>query len=488
MMRCTMMLATLPLLAACASAPAPATPAPAQEAATAAKLPGPGPLRPYNMPAVEEFRLANGMRVVVVRQDAMPLVAARLLVDAGAAYEPTDDAGLAALTAALLAEGTRTRDGAAVAEAMERLGTALQTGANHDAAFVSFTSLKAVLPEALRIAASTLMEPTFPAGEFERVRDQAISAYLQSHATVEGLAAETFNRVVYAADAPYARPARGTAESLRRLTHEDVVNWHRSTYGPARTTLLLVGAVTTEEARELAQSTFDGWNATTETPRYNPSRVAPAPATRVILIDRPGSVQSALRIGQGTIGAGASDFFTMTALSHVLGGGFNSRINQNLRERRGWTYGAFADFLPRRGTGSLIITTTVQTPATDSAVAESVREYRQLADVMIPAQELAAAINNVAGAFPASVLTVQGLSQRMETVLLYGLPLDFHATYRERLTAVTPGDAARAARAHLAPDALTIVVAGDLARIEQPIRALELGEVTVVDASGERIR
>jgi zinc protease len=208
----------------------------------------------------------------------------------------------------------------------------------------------------------------------------------------------------------------------------------------------------------------------------------------VILVDRPGSVQSAIRIGQASVGPEDADYLRLTALTQILGGAFNARINQNLRERHGWTYGAFASYNPFRGAGTLFINSSVRTNATDSAVAESVREYRRIVDEAVPAEELASAAGNLAGSFPASVQTVQGLASRMQSLLVWGLPLDFYATYGPRLTAFTPADIATVGRGKLTPAALTVVVAGDLASIEAPIRALNLGQVEVWSPSGERIR
>ena len=209
----------------------------------------------------------------------------------------------------------------------------------------------------------------------------------------------------------------------------------------------------------------------------------------MILVDRPGSVQSAIRIGQASVRARKTrTYLRLAALTQVLGGAFNARINQNLRERHGWTYGAFASYGTLRGAGTLLISSSVRTNATDSAVAESVRELRRIVDEPVPAEELAGATGNLAGSFPASVQTVQGLAQRMQNLLVWGLPLDFYATYGPRLAAMTPSDIAAVGRGRLNPGALTVVVAGDLATIEAPIRALNLGEVEVWSPSGDRIR
>lgn len=238
----------------------------------------------------------------------------------------------------------------------------------------------------------------------------------------------------------------------------------------------------------MAERALGSWTGTAAQLPAISNPVRPAQGTRIILVDRPGSVQSALRIGQASVGPEDADFLRLTALTQILGGAFNARINQNLRERHGWTYGAFANYNTLRGAGTVIINSSVRTNATDSAVAESVREFQRIVDEAVPAEELAGAAGNLAGSFPASVQTVQGLAGRMQSLLIWGLPLDFYATYGPRLAAFTPADIATVARGKLTPAALTIVVAGDLASIEAPIRALNLGQVEVWSPAGERVR
>lgn len=453
-----------------------------------AEQPALGAPHPYRLPPVEELRLENGLRVVVVRQSSMPLVTARLIVDAGAEHEPPAQNGLAVLTGSLLPEGTAEMSGPELAERMERIGAQFQTGAGQNLGFVSVTALKPVFAEALGLAAGAVTAPAFPEREFERVRQQAVTGYVSSQATVEGLGNETFWRAVFAPEAPYGRPAGGTAATLGALTRDDVVRWHRRMYVPGNATLLLVGDVTADEARRLARDAFGGWSGAAPrlTPPANPVR--PVERTRVILVDRPGSVQSHIRVGTAAVGAEDPDVIRLQVLTQVLGGAFNARINQNLRERHGWTYGAFANFNPLRGAGTLFINSSVRTNATDSAVAESVREFRRLVEEAVPPEELGGATGNLVGSFPTSVQTVQGLAGRMQNLLVWGLPLDYYGTYRERLGAVTAADVADVGRARIDPGALVIVVAGDLAQVEAPLRALDLGDVEVWSPAGERVR
>ncbi|HEX6369123.1 MAG TPA: pitrilysin family protein [Longimicrobium sp.] len=476
-----MMRPTLTFLALAALAAAPA-------AAQREQPPAPAPLRPYAVPPVEEFRLPNGIRVAVVRDAKLPIVTGRIIVDAGAQQEPAEKNGLAVLTADLLDAGTGDMTGSQVVEEMERLGAEFVTTASYSQAYAGVTAATSTFPQAFALAARAVLEPAFAETEFQRARAQLVAGHVGLRSSVEGLAYEAFTRAVFEPAAPYSRLPQGTRATLERLTRDDVVQWHRTRYSPANTMVLLVGDVTVAQARELVSRALGGWSAPAVTvpPAQNPARRLSG--TRVILLDRPGSVQSGVYVGHASIGFADPAYLPLLGLAHVLGGGFRSRLNMNLREGHGWTYGAGAGLQALRGAGTFSLTSSVRTNATDSAVSEMVREFRRIVAEPVPQQELQAALANLVGAFPSSVQTVQGLAQRMQSVLLYGLPVDYYNTYRERITAVTPEDLRRVAAEKLTPDAVTIVVAGDLAQIEQPLRALNLGPVEVWDPDGNRVR
>jgi zinc protease len=199
-------------------------------------------------------------------------------------------------------------------------------------------------------------------------------------------------------------------------------------------------------------------------------------------------VQSSIVVGQPGFRATDADYLNMVALNHVLGGGFSARVNMNLREKHGYTYGAFSGLDLRPGSGAFRITSDVRTNATDSALVEAVGEYKRIAGESVPAPELQGAINNLVSSFPSAVQTIQGLTGRIQQLIVWGLPVDFYATYRERLAAVTPDDVRRVATSRLTPNNVIVVVAGDLSKIEAPIRARNLGTVEVWDANGNKVR
>lgn len=452
------------------------------------KPPAPGPLRPYVFPNVEQFQLSNGIKVILVEKHTLPVIEGRLILDAGAMREPAAKNGLASLTGRLLSEGTPDLSGAEIARQMDALGAQYSTGGGFSTSFADVVALKNVFPQAMALAAKTVISPNFPATEFIRVKNQALAAYQQSHARAAGLAADAFIRATFDSTAPFSRPPAGTLATIGALTRDDVVNWHRTMYAPAASTLLLVGDITPAEARTVAEQAFGGWTATRAAmgPVANPIR--PSTRTRVILVDRPGSVQSSIVIGQAGFQATDPDYIGMLALNHVLGGAVSSRLNTNLREKHGYTYGIFSGLDLRPGAGSFQMQSEVRTNATDSALVEAIGEYRRIVTQSVPAEELQAGLNNLVSGFPNAVQSVQGLTSRLQNLIVWGLPMNFYTTYRERLSAVTPADVQRVAAAKLTPDNIVVVVAGDLSKIEAPIRARNLGAVEVWDPNGVKVR
>ncbi|MFN2571333.1 MAG: M16 family metallopeptidase [Gemmatimonadales bacterium] len=450
--------------------------------------PAPGALRPYAFPPVEQFQLSNGLKVILVEKHTVPVVEARLIVDAGAQREPAAKSGLASLTGSLLSEGTGTMTGADIARAMDELGARFSTGAGYNNGFADVVALKTVFPQALTLAAKTVISPSFPTTEITRVKNRALAQYAQTHAQTAGLASDAFLRAAFDSTAPFSRPASGTPATISALTRDDIVNWHRTMYAPAASTLLLVGDLTRPEAQTIAQQAYGAWTASSSAlaPVANPIRASSG--TRIILVDRPASVQSSIVVGQAGFRATDPDYLKMVALNHVLGGGFSSRVNMNLREKHGYTYGAFSGLDLRPGSGAFRINSDVRTSSTDSALVEAIGEYKRIASEPVPGPELQGALNNLVSSFPSSVQSVQGLTGRIQQLIVWGLPVDFYTTYRERLAAVTPADLSSVASARLTPNNVIVVVAGDLSKIEGPIRSRNLGPVEVWDVNGNKVR
>jgi zinc protease len=452
------------------------------------KPPVPGPLRPYSVPAVQTFTLPNGVRVALIEKHTLPIVTARVRLDAGAVREPANKSGVAVLTANLLSEGAAGMTGAQIADTMASLGAQYGTTGSFGSAYASVTSLPTVFSDALSLAARTIMTPTFTESDFNRLRASAIAAYERNQATAEGVAAKIFSWAVFEPTTPYARLSGGNKVSLSSLTRDDVVKWHSTMYSPKNTTVMIVGDITPAAARTVVERALGSWNVAAPTLAPLANRARQASANRIILVDRPGSVQSGVVMGFAADGWESPDVIPLQAAAQVLGGGFGSRVNMNLREKHGWTYGAFAGFNPLQQTGTFSFNSAIRTNATDSAIAEGVREFQRLASEPVTSGELSDQLANVIASFPSSVQTVQGLLNNLATIVTYSLPLDYYSTYRERLAAVTPADISRLGKTKLTPNALTIVAVGDLKTIEAPIRALNLGTVEVWDSEGNKVR
>ncbi len=451
--------------------------------------PPPGPLRPFRVPEIRETKLPNGIRIAVAERRSLPIVHARIIVDAGAVHEPAEKSGLAGLTGGLLIEGgAGGLTSAQLAERIDALAAQVNASASYSLASVNVTSLRDVFPDAMALAATSIRSPMFAENDFGRVKAQALAGYEQALSSAEAVASRIWSQAMYAPQAPYSRSTAGTATTLNAITRDDVVAWHSRMYAPANTTILFVGDIAFDDAVALATRLFGDWstNAPSLTLPANPYQTSSA--ARVILVDRPGSVQSAIYVGVPGIATTDPEFFRMSVLSRILGGGFTSRINTNLRERRGFTYGAGTSNAALQNAGTFYASSSVRTNATDSALAEVMNEYRRIVAEEVPAAEYQAAMNNLVASFPASVQSVQELANRLQTLLIYDMPLDYYNTFRERLSAVTPAEVQALARQRLAPNAITMVVVGDLAQIEAPIRARNFGTVEVWDRQGQKVR
>ena len=450
--------------------------------------PAPGPLRPWQFPQVQSFTLDNGLRVLLVERHSLPMISMRAIVDAGSLRESAEQNGLAALTGGLLEEGTGTMSGAQIARRMEELGAQFGTGASYSLAFADLAALKPVFPEALRLLGQTLMEPGFPQSEFDRVKAEMIAGYEQRMATVGGLSQDAFYRAAFEESAPMARPPQGTRATLEKLTRDDVVRWHHTMYAPSVTTILIVGDLTAAEARRHVEQAFGAWKGsrTEMSEPANPPRAARG--TRIVLVDRPGSVQSGLVVGRAGLLASDPEYLPLVAFNQVLGGAVSARLNNVLREKHGWTYGAFSGLDLRRAGGAFTISSSVRTDATDSAVVAAIAEYRRAITEPVPEQELQGAVTNIVASFPTAVQPVQALQARLQNLILWGLPLDYYASYRERLSALKPADVQAAAQRKLSTDDVVVVIAGDLSKIEQPLRARNIGSIEVWDATGRKLR
>lgn len=441
--------------------------------------PAPAALRPFDFPDTASARLQPGIQVRVAPIHRLPVVTFTLLLPFGGSSEPGDRSGLASFTAALLEAGAGDRNAAEIAEALESIGAELDVGVSWDATHAGVTTLSSRLPEAVGILTSLLREPTFPAPEIERLRGERTAEIMQRQTEPRSLAGEVTARTLYDDASPYGRRLIGGLDSLAGLTRQDILAFHGETFRPAGATLLAAGDVTPEEVTALAEEHLGGWAGARDAGTV-PRVRARAQAPQITLVDRPAAAQAELRVAHIGVDRATPDYFPLTVMNSILGGSFSSRLNLNLRERNGYTYGAHSGFAMRRQPGPFVISAAVQTEVSAAALREVFAEVRLLRDQGPTEEELTAARNYIAGVFPLRLQTTAGVVSRLAEVALYGLPEDYLQTYRQRVLAVSAADVQRVAREQVRPDELKVIVVGDATTIRPLLEAEGFGEIEIV--------
>ena len=440
--------------------------------------PRPSPPREYRFPNFTEEILASGLRLVVAPVEKLPLVTILVAVDAGSTIDPPGKEGLAALTADALLEGTREFDGAQLTERFEQLGTAVESGADWDSAFIKLTVLADRLDEAASLLGEAISNPSFPEREIERLKAERLAEILQLETEPRGLADEKFAEFVYSANSRYAKSDGGTAQSVAALSRSDVENFFRNQYQSGSTTVVVAGATTPVAARNLVAKAFGRWASGASERR---TLVAtPRVTTRTVnIVNKLDAPQSELRVGHVGLPRKHPDFFPTMVMNAVLGGLFGSRINMNLREQHGYTYGASSYFDWRRGPGPFVVATAVQSEVTAAALGEIFSEIERIRADRITDEELSLARDYLDGVFPIRYETTTAIASALANLVIYMLDDDYYDTYRKRVREVTRDDVLRSARNHLHTDQLQTVIVGDATAIKDSVAALDLGELRV---------
>jgi zinc protease len=447
--------------------------------------PPPREIHPFRFPPFVRTRLPNGLTVVASRLAGLPLVSLELIAPAGAQYEPAEGAGTATLAAGLLDEGTTRRSSLEIAATVERLGGYLITGADWDVGYLSTGLLASHCREGLDLLAEVTALPTFPDKEVERLRGMRLSEILRRRQDPGSLADDRFQREVYRGSV-YAHSLYGTEESVSRLERASLVGFYQGHYGFDGSTLLVVGDFDPEDLLREAEAAFGaaGPPGLSGSPPARPEiRPIPLEGLRVHLVDRPGAAQTELRLGHVGVPRTHPDYTSLVVLNTVLGGKFTSRINLNLRERHGYTYGAASRFSSRQGPGPFTVQAAVETAATAAAAREVLHELRRVREELVEPEELAETAGYIIGVFPYSLQTVGDITRRLETLNVFGLPDDYYDHYLERIAAVTREDIREVARRHVDPERIVVVAVGPAEILEPQFEGM--GPVTVWSPEGE---
>jgi len=467
----------LGLAAAVVSASTP--PAAGQQAPDRSKAPVPGDPPTLRLPPIEKRTLANGLPVWVVESREVPVVNLTLIVRAGAAADPAGRYGLASFTSAMLDEGAGSRGALELADAVEFLGASLSTSASTDSSTVRLHTPVSKLDDALPLFADVVLRPTFPASELERLRKERLTSLLQTRDNPSALASAAFSRVLYGPRHRYGTGTMGNEASNGEMSAADLRSFYTAHYQPRNSHLIIVGDVAAADVLARVERALGSWQDGAAVTRPALPEAAQHAARQIYLVDKPGAQQSQIRIGWIGVARSTQDYHVLEVLNTILGGSFTSRLNQNLRERNHYAYGAGSAFDMRAEAGPFVASAGVQTDKT----VESLREFFNELNGMhqpVPEDELARARNLQALGFPASFETTAGIAGNLSELVVFHLPDSTFDDYVAKIQAVTSADVARAVKTYLQPDKFAVVVVGDLATIERPIREANLGPVRVL--------
>ncbi|HWV56876.1 MAG TPA: pitrilysin family protein [Longimicrobiales bacterium] len=440
--------------------------------------PPPLPASPIRFPEFREYRLENGLRVAVVSYGTQPVVSARLYVRGGWSADPPAQAGLAALAATVLTRGTANRTAPEIAALIEGVGGSISANAGQEFFNVGTVSLTEDVELAFDLLSDVVRNVTFPEDEVELARRQILSSLQAELGEADVVASKTFDTVLYGSDHPYGLNA--TPATVQAISRDDLLAFRDRVLVPNGGLLLVAGQVDPDRVAALARQYFGDWSGGQP---FAPVVPEPAPRTSrdVYLVHRPGSVQSVVMVGDLGIAADNPDYFPLLVLNQVLGGS-EGRLEDVLREERGWTYYAYSTFNRPTRRGYFLAQTESRTEVTDSTVAEILEQFRRLRDETVPEAELEEAKAFLAGSFPLRLETADQVASQLAGSLLLGLPIEDVTEYPERIRAVTGDDVRRVAREYIDPDRVAVIVVGDATILLDRLRAL--GTIHLLDVEG----
>jgi zinc protease len=423
-------------------------------------------------PSYQLRTLSNGLQVLAVPHHEQPSVVFRLLIRAGAVQEPADRPGVANFVATLLNQGTTTKSAEDVATMIDSAGGFIGAAAGSELSWVQGAVIKDRTDEALGLLADMVQNPAFSPAEISLQKRQAVSSLQVANDDPDYIASVVFDRLVFGRH-PYGRPGQGTVESIERITREDIAAFHRQWFVPNNSLMAIVGDLTPDEAFAAAERAFGKW-ARREVPTVT-SADPPPPARRVVVIDRPGSAQTEIRVGHLAFPRVHPDYVPFDMAIRILGGEGANRLFGVLRSERGLTYGASAEFNAFKNSGVVVAETDTRTSGTGESLRLMVDEFARLQRDTVHPAELQGAQDFFAGHFPLSIETPSAIAEQVLTRLFYGQDLAEISRYVDRVTSVTAADIQRVARLWLKPDQLTIVLVGDASVFASQLKAVGFG-------------
>jgi zinc protease len=454
-----------------------------QDAEWRKDTPKPGPASALHLPVPEKFKLSNGLTVLYSERPGLPLVAANLVLHAGSGVNPVDRPGLASMTARMLQQGTTTRSALQIADRAADLGATLNSGAGADTTGISTRSLSRNFPDALELLADVALHPSFPQAEIERVRSERLTGIVQEKDEPFSLATRVLDASLYGPRHTYGYPDSGTTESIKVISRDDLEHFWKQNYFPDDAALVVTGNVKLAALKPLLEKQFGAWK------QGRPAAAAMgSPATtdaKLILVDRPGAPQTTLVCFSMGLARSTPDYAPVEVMNTDLGGLFSSRINMNLREAHGYTYGAGSAFVYHRTPGPFLVFSDVRTDVTAPATSEVFNELRRMRDTQLTPAELVLSKDSIARSLPGRFERGTDAAGSFAELFTFDLPVDFYSTLPDRINAVTIEQAQAMAQKYIQPEKMIVLAVGDRAKIEEAMKKLNLGKVEIRDTDGK---
>ncbi len=448
-------------------------------------MPKPGTVKAAQFPTPDQFTLPNGLKVIVSERRELPVVSASLVFASGSGANPADTPGLANFTAAMLDEGTKTRNALQIADETARLGATLATASTMDQTQISVTSLAAQFPRALDLLADVAQNPTFPQEEVERQRASRLANLVAAKSNPAQIVGRVMASALYGTAHPYGYTELGTEASNKAMSRAAMENFWKQQLVPGNAALVVVGAVSRKELEAMTTKAFAGWAG-----KAAARTKLPAPggtAAKLVIVDMPGAAQTQVRVASVGVPRATPDFEALEVVNTLLGGLFTSRINLNLREDKGYTYGAFSTFAFRQEAGPFFVGAGVRTDATAPAITEIYNEIKKMKDVEVTMDELTLGKDSLVRSMPGRFETTSQAAASFANLFVYDLGLDYYSKYIERVVGIDAAVAHAAARKHLQPERMLVVAVGDRQKIEAELKKLNLGAAEYRDAEGNVI-
>lgn len=459
----------------------------AQETLDRKKVPPPGPSPTLKVPGWTKAQLSNGATLIVSERHSLPLISFSITFVGGSnQFEPTNKRGVAAMTASMMTEGTTSKTGDQLSDALQLLGTNLNAGVGAEEGSVSFVSTAKNFEPTLALLADMMLNSTFPAEALERLRGRTLVNLTQARDQPTVVGAQVFAKVLYSEAHPYGQ--RATEASVKAITREDVVAFQKAYYQPGRAIITVVGDTTMAKAKAAIEKGLAAWAKGGEKASFNYPKLPELQPAKIYLVDKPGSAQSVVNIGIPGPPRNTPDYFALQVMNTILGGQFQSRLNANIREQKGYSYGVSSSFGYGKGPGAFRAGGSIFSDKTDAALIEFMKELKGIGgERPITDEEIKTAKESLIQGLPARFASVTAISNSINTLAVQGLPDDYYQTFAAKVSAVTKDDLLRVAKQYINMSNLAIVIVGDRAKIESTLKATNIAPITYLDIDGNPV-